>query len=137
MSSKIATNANAAVVHFVVKSAVKTELPLLFTNRVPEPKSSSLGTGNWSVAPRAVVFGGAFSAADIEELRGLISGTENARRIPWLHADITLGTVSPPPFGVYKKEYADSVLQRMKAVLARLQEEGKLDGDGDDGLYPF
>lgn len=126
-----------AVVHFALAAAIKTELPLLLTSQVPDPKSSSIGTGNWAVPPRAIVFGGAFTLADILALRELASGIENRRRIPWLRADVALGKLPAPAPGVVDKAYSDSILQRMKATLGRLQGEGKLDGDGDEELYAF
>lgn len=125
------------VIHFALAAAIKTELPLLLTNQVPDPKSSSIGTGNWAVPPRAIVFGGAFTLADILALRELASGIENRRRIPWLRADISLGNLPAPKPGVVDKAYSESILQRLKAMLGRLQGEGKLDGDGDEELYPF
>lgn len=127
----------ATVIHFILAAAVKTELPLLLTNQVPDPKSSSIGTGNWAVPPRAIMFGGAFTLADILELRELASGIENRRRIPWLRADVALGTLPAPAPGVVDKAYSASIIQRLKAVLGRLKAEGKLDGDGDEELYPF
>lgn len=87
--------------------------------------------------PRAIVFGGAFTLADILELRELASGIENRRRIPWLRADVALGNLPAPKPGVIDKAYSESILQRLKAMLGRLQGEGKLDGDGDEALYPF
>jgi len=62
------------------------------------------------------------------------AGTDNnpARRIPWLYSDLSNAKFDPrtDPDG-----YAKHVAERFKEKLKVLQKEGKLDQDGDEGLY--
>lgn len=117
-------------IHFTLAAAATTEIPLLLKGEVPSPSSSSLGSGNWSAFPKAIVFGGAYQDADVEELRKLVAATPGTRRIPWLRVDSTLPHPPPGP------EYAKAVVVRLKAMLAKLEEEGKFDVE-DDSVYMF
>jgi hypothetical protein len=119
------------VVHFTLASAIENELPLLLQNKVPEPASSSLGTGNWSAPPRALLIGGAYTDDDVASLRKLIDETEgNVRRIPWLRVD---SSKPAPPLG---PEYGKAVVERAREALKRLEGEGKLTED-DGEVYFF
>jgi hypothetical protein len=59
-----------------------------------------------------------------------VAATPGTRRIPWLRVDSTL---PHPPLG---PEYAKAVVERVKAMLAKLEEEGKFDVE-DDSVYMF
>ncbi|KAF8215623.1 hypothetical protein K438DRAFT_1560668 [Mycena galopus ATCC 62051] len=118
------------VIHFTLAAASTTEIPLLLQGEVPSPSSSNLGSGNWSVFPKAIVFGGAYEDGQIEDLRKLVAETVGTRRIPWLRVDNNL---SHPPIG---PEYAALIVERAKAMLSKLEGEGKFDVE-DDSIYLF
>ncbi|KAJ7871197.1 hypothetical protein B0H14DRAFT_2345337 [Mycena olivaceomarginata] len=119
------------VIHFTLAATATTEVPLLLKGEVPSPSSSSLGSGNWSAFPKAIVFGGAYEDSQIEEVRRAVAETAGTKRIPWLRVDRNL---PHPPTG--SPEYAASVVERMKALLGKLQAEGKLDVE-DDSIHLF
>lgn len=107
----------------------------MLSGKPPANPSSSLGTGNWSAPPRALLLGGAYQAEDIEKLRKLVNETEGAAKIPWLRADIGQGApVSMKPTEAQAKEYGMKVSKRMKDKLNALDAEGKL-GEGNDEIY--
>ncbi|KAF8215627.1 hypothetical protein K438DRAFT_1798993 [Mycena galopus ATCC 62051] len=118
------------VIHFTLAAAANKEIPLLLKGEVPNPSSSNLGSGNWSVFPKAVVFGGAYEDGQIEDLRKLVAETVGTRRIPWLRVDSNL---PHPPIG---PEYAANIIERAKAMLGKLEGEGKLDVE-DDSIHFF
>ncbi|KAF7340990.1 hypothetical protein MSAN_02084400 [Mycena sanguinolenta] len=119
------------VIHFTLMTAATTEIPLLLKGEVPSPSSSSLGSGNWSTFPKAVVFGGAYDDAQIEAVRKAVAEAPGTKRIPWLRVDMR---VPHPP--VDTPEYAVAVVGRMKALLGKLEGEGKFDAE-DDTVYFF
>lgn len=96
---------------------------------VPAEPSSTIGSGNWATPPQALIFGGGYSDEDIEEVQKLIEQTPGVRRIPWIRVDKTK-TVGAPG----TREYAMGITKRIKDLLAKLSDEGKL-GDGQGGLY--
>ena len=98
------------------------------------PVGDTLGTGNWSVPPKAILFGGAFGRPKLDEVRKWVADArgEARRRIPWIRVDSTLSKKDPR---VDPEGYAVEVASRFKAQLARLNEEGKLERDGDDSMY--
>jgi hypothetical protein len=97
---------------------------------VPDPCSSSLGTGNWTEPPAALLLGGAFQDEHIERLQRLVEEGGAKRKIPWLRIDASKPTPAAPP----NPAYGVAIVQRMKDELTKLKEEGKLDG-GDGGVY--
>lgn len=119
-------------VHFILKSAVTTEVPLLLRGVIPDPPSSQIGTSNWSTPPKAIVFGGAFGESDIAELRALVANVDGTRRIPWVYVD---GPKPRPPVAGNEVGFAAFMAQRFKEGLNKLKEQGKFDRDGDDGVY--
>ena len=120
-----------AVVHFVCLEAIEQELPLLLLGQVPAEPSSSIGSGDWSRAPQAVLFGNGYNADDLIRLRQLVAASPDGRQIPWIHLDKTRATVATPG----SDEYAGEVASRAKEALQRLGDEGKL-GDGNGQLVP-
>ncbi|KAJ7239800.1 hypothetical protein B0H12DRAFT_1025071 [Mycena haematopus] len=117
-------------IHFTLATSALTEIPLLLKGEVPNPSSSSLGSGDWSVFPKAIVFGGAYDDTQFEEVRKAVAKTSGTKRIPWLCVDNNL---PHPPVG---PDYAVVVARRMKAMLNKLEGEGKFDVD-DDSIYFF
>ncbi|KAK0638494.1 hypothetical protein B0T16DRAFT_462271 [Cercophora newfieldiana] len=118
------------VIHFTLRPAAFAEIPLLLKGEVPSPPSSSIGTGNWSTPPKAVVFGGAFTADNIKELRALVDGTEgNLRKIPWVAVD---GSKPRPEVRGNEQGYMAAMSKRFKKGLEELEAEGKLGADGAD-----
>jgi hypothetical protein len=115
-------------VHFTLAASIESELPALLTNKPPESPSSTLGSGDWTVPPRAFLLGGAYTDEDIQRLKELLEGTLGVRSIPWLRVD---SSKPSPPIG---PEYAVAVVARFKEVLKKLEAEGKLNED-DGGVY--
>ncbi|KAJ7239786.1 hypothetical protein B0H12DRAFT_1135745 [Mycena haematopus] len=118
------------VIHFTLAASAPTEIPILLKGEVPSPSSSRLGSGEWSLFPKAIVFGGAYDDAQIEKVRRAVAETPGTKRIPWLRVDNNL---PHPPVG---PDYAAAIVGRMKAMLSKLEGEGKFDVD-DDSIYFF
>ncbi|WYZ36758.1 hypothetical protein EsH8_II_000264 [Colletotrichum jinshuiense] len=121
------------VVHFITTAPSGAAIiPALLTGQAPpsHPETSSIGSGNYTVVPRAVVLGSAFDDAAVEVLRGAVANAQGARKVPWLRHDLSKPS---PPIG---PEYGKVVLARAKEALGKLEREGKLDGEhGDDEWY--
>jgi len=135
MGAKVASALAPEVemIYFVPRDVRTQEVPILFRGEKPDSPSSSVGTGNFGVAPKAILLGGAFKAADIEELRtlaatGAAATGKEKLRIPWISID---NSKSEIPLG---PGYAEDVAARCKSVILRLKEEGKLEGN-DEGIY--
>lgn len=122
-----------SVIHFILLQAVTTELPAVLSGKPPAKPSSSLGTGNWSAPPRALLLGGAYQNEDIEKLQKLVNETEGAVKIPWLRVDSSKGPPpSQAPTEAQAREYGAKVSNRMKERLHALEAEGKLvEGNGE------
>ncbi|KAK0614533.1 hypothetical protein B0T14DRAFT_570463 [Immersiella caudata] len=118
------------VIHFTLRAAVDDEIPLLLRGEVPSPPSSAIGTGNWSVPPRAIIFGGAFTEENVKELKAKVyNGEGSPRKIPWVAVD---GSKPRLQLQGNEKNYMADIASRFKKGLAELKEEGKLDSDGAD-----
>lgn len=123
------------VIHFTFASSIMDELPYLLKGGVPPNPSSTLGSGNWSSPPQALLIGGAYQDKDVEEVVRLAEGTEGAMEIPWLRIDS--GKMQPPsgqPTPDQAAAYGKAIVQRFKDGLHKLKEEGKL-GLGKGGIY--
>ncbi|GJC85907.1 hypothetical protein ColLi_08745 [Colletotrichum liriopes] len=128
-------NTPPKVTHFVTSpTSGAVILPALLASRPPppHPETSTIGSGNYAAAPRAVVLGGAFDDAATAALREAVAGARaqsaGVRKVPWLRQD---SSKPAPPLG---PEYGKAMVVRVKEALARLQGEGKLDGgyEGDE-----
>ncbi|KAJ6512721.1 hypothetical protein C8R45DRAFT_796705, partial [Mycena sanguinolenta] len=108
-------------IHFTFAASAAAEIPLLLKGEVPSP-SSSLGSGNWSTFPKAILFGGAYTDEQIEALRTSVANTPGTKRIPWFRVDTS---IPHPPFRT--EEYAAAIVARAKAMLSKLENDGKLD----------
>lgn len=117
-------------------SSIKDELPFLLKGQAPPNPSTTLGSGNWSSPPQALLIGGAYQDKDIDEIVKLVEGIDGALDIPWLRVDVTR-TQGPGPSANPTPEqaaaYGKIVVQRMKDCLGKLKEEGKL-GQGNSGI---
>ncbi|KAK7046366.1 hypothetical protein R3P38DRAFT_2873468, partial [Favolaschia claudopus] len=112
------------VVHFTLAPAATKEIPLLLKGQAPKDPSSDLGSGNWDVFPKALVFGGGYTDEMIEAVQKAVAAeTEGVKRIPWLRVDSSIPHPTDPA------EYAPFVTKRLKATLKKLEEEGKFDAD--------
>lgn len=117
-------------VHFILHSALAGEdgtslVPLVLAGNTPppHPESSTIGSGNFSQVPRAVLLGGAFDERLIHSLHQAALADPNARRVPWARMDKS----RPGPLPT-DPEYPKLVVQRSKAALIQLEKDGKLDG---------
>ncbi|KAI8653552.1 hypothetical protein NCS55_01342300 [Fusarium keratoplasticum] len=119
------------VVHFVLAGeSGQAIIPPLLAGQSPpsHSESSTIGSGNYSQVPRAILLGGAFDEATIAPLRDAVKATSGARNVPWILQDLTLPA---PPVGT--PEYSALMTKRSKDALVKLEQEGKLDG-GHDGI---
>ncbi|KAK1983564.1 hypothetical protein LZ30DRAFT_714075 [Colletotrichum cereale] len=126
------------VIHFVTTpTSGAVILPALLTSRPPpsHPDTSTIGSGNYAAAPRAVILGGALDDAATAVLQEAVAGARalpfaDVRTVPWLRQDPSKPT---PPLG---PEYGEAMVARVREALARLEGEGKLDGSyGGDEWY--
>lgn len=111
------------VVHFILTAeAAAEELPAVFKGQLPEPRSSSIGTGNVALIPKAVVLGGAYTDEDFALMHQAVSSQDQARAVVWLRQD---SSKPAPPLG---PEYGKAMVARVKETLVVLEKDGKLDG---------
>ncbi|KAF5678628.1 hypothetical protein FHETE_1180 [Fusarium heterosporum] len=118
------------VVHFVLPGeSGKAIIPELLSGKHPSshPESSSIGSGNYEHAPRAVVLGGAFEDSDIAALRDAVKAVNGARGVAWVRQD--LSQPAPP---VTSPEYPKLMTRRTKEAVIQLEKDGKLDGTHDE-----
>ena len=111
------------VVQFVqTVEAGKHQIPALLRGEDPGSASPNIGSKNYERTPVAVLLGAAFDDQGIEELREAAKGTKN---VPWLRPD----TSRPmPPLG---PEYGKAIVARIKCTMKELEEQGKIEGNGD------
>ncbi len=121
---------NAAVIHFTFLDSCTKEIPLLLKGEVPSNPDGQLGSGNWSVFPKAILFGGGYTDNDIAAVRKAVAEVDGARKIPWLRVDVTKPA---PPVG---PGYGAAVVARAKEELKRLEAEGVFDSN-DDSIRLF
>ncbi|GAW15147.1 hypothetical protein ANO14919_045560 [Xylariales sp. No.14919] len=108
------------VIHFVMSpESGAAQIPAILRGdpSPPPPSDSALGSGDYSRAPVAVVLGAAFDDAGTELMMRAAQGT---RPVPWLRVD--RAKPAPPP----GPGYGEAVVARAKALLARLEREGKM-----------
>ncbi|KAK1958528.1 hypothetical protein LY78DRAFT_707559 [Colletotrichum sublineola] len=126
------------VIHFVTSpTSGAAILPALLASRPPpsHPDASTIGSGNYAAAPRAVILGRAFDDAATAVLQEAVAdarvqASADVRTVPWLRQD---SSKPMPPIG---PKYGEAIVARVRVALARLEEEGKLDGSyGGDEWY--
>ena len=122
-----------AVVQFISNTeACISEIPTLLQGQAPSNPSSTLGTGNVSRRPVAVVLGGGYTA-NFDEIRDGVEAafpSSGGSGVAWLKHD---GTIPAPPLG---PEYSKAILKRTKDVLKGLADDGTLvNGKSEVYLY--
>ena len=95
-------------------TAGSAQIPALLAGQ-SAPSNSTIGTKNYTSAPSAVILGGGYDDAGIEEMMKATAENSAAKHVPWLRPDLTIPT---PPLG---PEYGKAMVQRLKIVLADLQ----------------
>ncbi|KAK7948609.1 uncharacterized protein PG986_009495 [Apiospora aurea] len=131
------------VVHFIIDAEnASREIASVLRGQAPPTPSSRLGSRRYGTSealrPRAVVFGGACDDGLIETigeevlLGSRIGGCKptTVTKVPLLKAN---QAAAMPPLG---PEYGRKIVQRVKACLRRLEEEGKFDGT-HGGVYLY
>ncbi|KAF7556393.1 hypothetical protein G7Z17_g1438 [Cylindrodendrum hubeiense] len=106
------------VVHFVLtpEAGVK-EIPQVLQGKLPDVKSSDIGSGNLTHGVKAVVLGGAYEDEGITVMRDAVS---SIAEIAWVRQDTTQPT---PPLG---PEYGKAMVARVKEALGKLEASGQL-----------
>ncbi|KAK7920763.1 hypothetical protein PG985_008785 [Apiospora marii] len=132
------------VVHLIldVENASR-EISSILSGEAPSMPSSHLGSKRYgtgeALRPRVIILGGAYSDGSIEKideevqlllLRTRAAPTAATTKIPFLKAS---QTAAMPPLG---PEYGKKMVQRVKACLRNLEEEGKFDGT-HGGVYLY
>lgn len=95
-----------------------SQIPAILRGENPPAPKSELGTKDYSTAPVAVILGGGYDDAGVEQMMKASVGT---KPVPWLRPDLTKPA---PPLG---PEYGKALVARIKELLAQLEKEGKLD----------
>lgn len=104
------------------------ELPLVLQGIAPGSVASNVGSGNVVKGARAVILGGGYDDDNYAMMREAVEKARLAQTPVWLRADLSIPAPPPGP------EYGKAVVGRVREVLFKLGQEGKLAG-GDDGLY--
>ena len=89
------------------------------------PGEEQVGSGNYSKPPVAIITGGGYDDAAFEQMYD--AAKERRREVLWLRPDMTVET---PPLG---PKYGEHMVERVRAALKRLQNEGKLGGERKEG----
>lgn len=109
----------AAVIHFVMSpEAGAAQIPAIFRGEQAVETDSALGSHDYSRKPVAVILGGGYDDAGTEVMMKAAAGIHP---VPWLRPDLT---IPAPPFGT--PEYGKALVERIKALLAKLEQEGKM-----------
>jgi len=123
------------VIHFLQSSSRgATELPHLLAGSVPPPRTdsaadeSNIGSKNYADPAKAIILGGGPTDDDIKLMRDACE-KEGLLGIPWIRPDLSKAT---PPLRT--REYGLAVVERAKAMLKELEENGEL---GKDGVYYY
>ncbi|CAF3492293.1 hypothetical protein FGSG_02964 [Fusarium graminearum PH-1] len=113
------------VVHFILPGeSGKVIIPELLRGNPPpsHPDLSTIGSGNYTRIPEAVVLGGAFEYEDIEALRDAVKAVDGTLGVSWIRQDTNL----PAP-AVTSPEYPKLMTKRTKEAIIELKKNGKLD----------
>lgn len=118
--------------YILSREACIAEIPSILNGKPPPDPSSTIGTGNLSDRPVAIVVGGGFT----EGFDNLRDAVEDAcgplgSGLIWLKND-----AGKPGLGVLGARYPEAVAERVKDVLGGLMEEGKVQHvEGSVHLY--
>ena len=113
--------------------ATIAEIPAILRGQTPSSPSSTLGSGDYSRRPVAVILGGGYT--DVfdqvhEGVEAAFSPEGRSSGVAWLRFD---PDKPMPPLG---PEYAAQALRRLRDTLAGLVEGGKL-GNGETAVYQY
>ena len=110
------------VIHFLEEGTfeeAKSELTDVLAGKAPQSAHpNEVGTHDYSRAPRAVIFGRAFSLEQIQEVRDTVTGTAKDP-VAWLVGDPATPLTGPPGPG-----YAESAAESVKSALVGWTKEG-------------
>ena len=119
--------------HFILgPEAAIDEIPVILKGQTLASQSSTLGTSNDAVRPKAIVLGGGFVGV-FENVKSEVEkqfAQSGGSRVAWCMHDASKPHPPPGP------EYGKVVMERCKELLGRLQSEGKLD-DGRTETYYY
>ncbi|EPS33913.1 hypothetical protein PDE_08875 [Penicillium oxalicum 114-2] len=111
------------VIHFCTGTeAALTEIPRLLQGHKPtSPDETGVGSQNYNLVPRAVVFGRGYDIAEVEQIRDAAKGC-NADPVIWVTGDPDRkpGPNDPPP----GPGYAQFAAEQVKKKLTEWQTEG-------------
>lgn len=93
------------------------QIPAILKGDQQPPSDSSLGSKDYSKPPVAVILGAAFDDQGTEVMMKAAAGI---KPIPWLRPDVSRPA---PPLA---PEYGKALVARIKALLAQLEKEGKM-----------
>jgi len=115
------------VIHLILStSAEVADIPALLRGEAPPNQNENpeegekIASNDYSKPPQAIVAGGGYDAAAVEEMRAACKGLKG---VPWLRADVTKPA---PPLG---PEYGKMMVKRTKDCLNELVANGKMDVD--------
>ncbi len=95
-----------------------TQIPAIFRGDQDVETTSALGSHDYSQKPVAVILGAGYDDAGTEVMMKASAGIHP---IPWLRPDLTKAGL---PFGT--PGYGEVLVQRIKTLLAQLEQEGKM-----------
>lgn len=93
------------------------QIPAIFKGEQSPSSDSALGSKDYSRPPIAVIVGAAFNDDDT---KAMMDASAGIKPVPWLRPDTSKPT---PPLG---PAYGQAAVARVKELLARLQEEDKM-----------
>jgi hypothetical protein len=106
------------------EEAGASEIPMILDGKVPPATDPpNIGSRDYSKPPVAVVAGRGYDKAAMKRMQDACKGK---RGIRWLTGDMNVSTPSPGT-----EEYADHILDRVKASLDGLAAKGELHGEGE------
>jgi hypothetical protein len=107
------------VIHFITTpEAGATQIPAIFKGELEVETNSALGSHDYSDKPVAVILGGGYDDAGTEVMMKAAAGIHP---IPWLRPDLTKPA---PPVGT--PDYGKALVERIKTLLAQLEQDGKM-----------
>jgi hypothetical protein len=107
------------VIHFILTpEAGAAQIPAIFKGEQQVETTSALGSHDYSQKPVAVILGGGYDDAGTEVMMKAAAGIHP---VPWLRPDLSKPA---PPVGT--PEYGQALVQRIKLLLAQLEQEGKM-----------
>lgn len=119
------------VIHFTPVASITDELPHILTGKAPLNPSSTIGSGNWSSSPRALVLGGTYTDELVDKILELVKNVPGAADIPWIRLENKVsGELTEEQAAAYGKQ----VVRRVKQGLDKLEKERKLAQD-NKGIY--